>query len=70
MAVQREAEAKEHKALAAQYTKNPQAADSKHPMPRTSADNCKFFAEHCRNAAKEMRAMAADHEAMAKAAGK
>ncbi len=66
MAAKHEAEAQDHQALAAEYTRNPQFGASKHPMMQNSADHCKFMADHCRNAAKEMKAMAAMHEEMAK----
>jgi len=66
MAVKHEAEAKEHEALAAEYMVNPQMSSSKHPMGPKTAEHCKYYAEHCRNAAKEMHAMAAAHEEMAK----
>lgn len=66
MAVKHDAEAQEHEVLAAEYTKNAQLGASKHPMAPNTAEHCKFYAEHCRNAAKEMRAMSATHEEMAK----
>lgn len=66
MAAKHEAEAQEHEALAIEYTRNPQLAASKHPMAQNTAEHCKFMAEHCHNAAKEMKAMAAAHEEMAK----
>ena len=61
-----EAEAKEHEALAAEYAQHPAGHEQKHPMSGTTVEHCKFYAEHCRKAAKEMRAMAAAHEEMAK----
>ena len=66
MAAKHEAEAQEHEALAVEYTRNPEMGASKHPMAPNTAEHCKFFAEHCHNAAKEMKAMAAAHEEMAK----
>ncbi len=66
MAAAHEAEAQDHEALAAEYTRNPQWAASKHPMAQNTAEHCKFMAEHCHNAAKEMKAMASAHEEMAK----
>ena len=66
MADTHEAEAKDHEALAEEYTRNPQTGSSKTPMSPNSAQHCKYFAEHCHKAAAEMRAMAAEHEAMAK----
>jgi hypothetical protein len=66
MAAKHEAEAQDHEALASEYTRNPQIAASKHPMAQNTIEHCKFMAEHCHNAAKEMKAMAAAHEEMAK----
>ena len=65
MAAKHEAEAREHEALAVQYTRNPRLAASKHTMAPNTAEHFKYFAEHCRNAAKEMKAMASAHEDMA-----
>ena len=70
MAAKHEAEALDHEALAVEYTKNPQLGASKHTMAPNTAEHCKYFAGHCRNAAKEMRAMAAMHEEMAKSMSK
>lgn len=71
MAAKHEAEAKEHEALAAEYTANPQMSSSKHPMGPKTAEHCKYWLQaFCRNAAKEMRAMAAAHEEMAKSVTK
>ena len=66
MAEKHEADAAEHEALAAQYTRNPQPGASKHPMGPDTAEHCKYYAEHCRKAAMEMRAMSTAHEEMAK----
>ena len=66
LAAKHEAEAQEHEALAEQYTKNPTGHEQKHPMSGQTAAHCKLFAEHCHSAAKEMKAMAAAHEDMAK----
>ena len=66
MSAKHEAEAQDHEALAAEYTRNPQFGASKHPMMQNSAEHCKFMADHCHNAAKEMKAMATAHEEMAK----
>lgn len=68
MAEKHEAEAKEHEALALQYTNHPTAHETKHPMSAETAGHCKLYAEHCRKAAAEMRAMAAAHTEMAKSA--
>lgn len=66
MAEKHEGEAKEHEALAIEYTKHPTGHEVKHPMSGQTAEHCKFYAEHCRKAAAEMRAMAAAHADMAK----
>ena len=70
MAAKHEAEAQEHDALAVEYTRYPELGAAKHPMGPNTAEHCKVFAEHCREAAKEMKAMAAAHEEMAKDLGK
>lgn len=69
MAAKHEEEARDHDELAAEYSRSPQFGASKHPMAQNSAEHCKFMADHCRNAAKEMRAMAAMHEEMSKGHG-
>jgi hypothetical protein len=61
-----EAEAVEHDELAAEYAKNPNGHDMKHPMSGKTAEHCKYFAQAARKAASEDRLMAAAHEAMAK----
>jgi hypothetical protein len=70
MAEKHESEAKEHQALAAEYRLHPQASETKRPMSPDTAAHCEYYAEHCRKAAKEMRALAAAHEQLAKHAGK
>ena len=67
MAEKHEAEAKEHVALAAEYRRNPRASEVKRPMAPDTASHCEYYAEHCRKAANEMRAMAKTHEELAKA---
>ena len=67
VAEKHEAEANEHVALAAEYRKNPRPSEVKRPMAPDTAAHCEYFAEHCRKAAAEMRAMAKAHEDMAKA---
>lgn len=67
VAAKHEAEAKEHEALAVEYGQHPAGShEMKHPMSGKTAEHCKFYAGHCRKAAKEMHAMAAAHEEMAK----
>ena len=68
MAEKHEAEAKEHEALAAEYRRQPTISDKKRPMAPDTAAHCDYYIKHCRKAAKEMRAKAADHEEMARAA--
>ena len=70
MAAKHDAEALDHEALAAEYSRNPQLGAIKHTGAPNTAEHCKYFAEHCRNAAKEMRLMAAAHEEMAKSFSK
>ncbi len=65
-----EAEASEHEELAKEYARNPGIHEMKHPMSPNTAAHCKYFAEAARKAAKEDRALAAAHEAMAKTAQK
>lgn len=67
MAEKHDAEAKEHVALAAEYRRNPRASEVKRPMAPDTASHCEYYAEHCRKAANEMRAMAKTHEELAKA---
>jgi len=68
MAEKHEAEASEHDALAAAYTERPTGHEMKHPMSGQTAEHCKFFAEHCRKAAKEMRSLAMAHQEKSKSA--
>lgn len=68
MAAKHDVEANEHDALAAEYVKNPTGHEAKHPMSGQTASHCKYYAEHCRKAANEMRSLAAAHQAMAKSA--
>lgn len=62
MAQKHEAEAVQHEELAAQYRNRPTVNDAKRPMAPDTADHCQYYADHCRRAAKEMRALAAAHE--------
>mgnify|MGYP007073290803 CR=1 FL=1 len=62
---QLEAEAKEHEELAAEYSARPNPHGAKHPMSGRAANHCKFFAKKFREAAKEARALARDHQEMA-----
>lgn len=70
MAEKHEAEAKKHEVLAAEYRRSPRPSEVKRPMAPDTAAHCEYYAEHCRKAAKEMRAMAAAHEEMARGVSK
>src|SRR5690349_5957139 len=70
MAAKHEAEAQEHEALAAEYKRSPSVSEVKRPGAPDTAAHCQYYAEHCRKAAAEMKALAKAHEEMAKAAGK
>jgi hypothetical protein len=65
-----DAEANDHEELAAQYKANPSGQESKHPMSGRTAGHCSYFAADLHKAAKEDRALAADHRAMATDTGK
>ena len=65
MAEKHEAEAKEHEALAEVYSHR-SAARTADPLGTNNEQHCKDYAEHCRRAAADMRAMAEVHEKMAK----
>jgi hypothetical protein len=65
-AVQLDAEATEHKDLAAEYKANPTIQEMKHPMSGQTAGHCQFFADELHKAAQEARQLAADHREMAK----
>jgi hypothetical protein len=70
MAAKHEADAVEHEALAEEYARLPRPGAAKMPMSGNTPEHCKYYAEHCRKAAAQMRALAAAHEEMAKKAGK
>jgi hypothetical protein len=60
-----EADAAEHRTLAALYRKSPTASETKRPgMPDTAA-HCERFARQAANAAAEARRLATAHERMA-----
>ncbi|MBL8222352.1 MAG: hypothetical protein JNL62_24155, partial [Bryobacterales bacterium] len=56
MAQKHEVEAAEHEELAAQYRSRPTANEAKRPMAPATASHCQYYADHCRRAAKEMKA--------------
>jgi len=66
VADQLEAEATEHKELAAEYKANPTIQETKHPMSGQTAGHCEFFAAELHKAAQHARELAADHREMAK----
>lgn len=63
---QYEADAAEHADMAKMYRTQPTASESKRPMSPDTAAHCDFVAESLRKAANESRAIAAEHERMAK----
>lgn len=65
VAAKYEADADEHKALAAVYRKVPSASETKRPGAPDTAAHCDRFAKLTRDAAKEARDLAAAHEHMA-----
>ncbi len=67
---QLDAEASEHRELAAVYKANPSGDESKHPMSGKTAGHCDYFANDAHKAAMQDRALAAAHRAMAKDASK
>jgi len=67
LAAQYESQAADHAAIADVERKGPNATESKRPGAPGTALHCDRLADGLRTAAKEARAVAADHEAMAKA---
>ena len=63
VAAKHKGEAKEHESLAEEYSKIPTGHEQKHPMPGQTAAHRKFYAEHCRKAARQM---AVAHSEMAR----
>ena len=60
-----EADATEHRELAAAYRKAPTASETKRPGGPDTATHCDRFAALAADAAKEARSLAAAHEGMA-----
>ena len=58
--------AAKHDAVAQAYRKNPNASESKRPGAPDTALHCERLAQLAREEAKEARALAAEHEHMAK----
>jgi hypothetical protein len=65
-----EAEAKDHVDLANTYRSSTNAVAGKHTMSGKTAGHCDYFAKSVREAAKADRALAVEHELMAKGAAK
>lgn len=65
LAVKYEADASEHRALAAVYRKAPTPSETKRPMAPDTAAHCDRFATLAATAATEARSLAAAHEQMA-----
>jgi hypothetical protein len=65
LAARYDADAADHGELAAAYRKNPNASETKRPGAPDTAIHCEGFARLASDAAKEARAMAMRHEAMA-----
>lgn len=65
LAAKYDADAADHRELAAAYRKTPTASDTKRPGSPDTAAHCERFATSAANAAKEARALATEHERMA-----
>ena len=65
-AAQYDAAASNHDATAQAYRKNPNASETKRPGAPDTALHCERLAQLTRELAKETRALAAEHENMAK----
>lgn len=61
-----EADAAEHAEMAKMYRARPTASELKRPMAPDTAAHCDYVAESLQKAAKESRALATEHEKMAK----
>ena len=67
LAAKYDAEAADHRELAAAYRKAPTASETKRPGAPDTAAHCEKFTQSLASAAKEARALAAAHERMATA---
>jgi hypothetical protein len=65
-----EVEARDHEELAGACRVKTDAVSQKHVMSAKTASHCDYFAKSVREAATADRELAAEHESMAKAAGK
>ncbi len=63
-AEEHEAEAREHRALAELFALRPVMSSTKHPMGPLTPQHCRYYAEHCRKVALEMREKARIHRGM------
>lgn len=61
-----EADAADHAEMAKMYRARPTASELKRPMAPDTAAHCDYVAESLQKAAKESRALATEHEKMAK----
>jgi hypothetical protein len=61
-----EAEAAEHADMAEMYRAKPTSSEVKRPMAPDTAAHCDYVVESLQKAAKEARALASEHEKMAK----
>ena len=67
LAAKYDAEAKDHAVVAAAYRKAPNASESKRPGAPDTALHCDRLGELARNAAKQAREIATEHQQMADA---
>jgi hypothetical protein len=65
LAAKYDADATEHRELAAAYRKAPTASETKRPGTPDTAAHCERFAKAAADAAREARALATEHERMA-----
>jgi hypothetical protein len=65
-AEQLDADAQEHREVAAKYKASGGAQSTKHNMSGPTSDHCENLATQLHNAAEQARALAADHMALAK----
>ena len=61
-----EAKAKEHAEMARKYRANPSASEIKRPSASDTVAHCERLSHDLAQAAEDAKALAADHEAMAK----
>lgn len=61
-----EAESKEHAEMAKTYSSNPTASETKRPGSADTSTHCERLSQDLAKAASDARALALDHQAMAK----